>query len=242
VSGSQAGAGQRVVTPAVVIAALFTVAAALASAAFVTARGGLQLPVAPTSGPGVAAASPTGAPIASPPPSNATAASPAASPSLGPSPSPSPVAATPSAGPTIAPPATPTPGPTGPPDPLAALPACPGLPGCFEYTVRRFDSYTAVNDRFGLLLWITDALNPEIIDKRVIVVGQVMYLGRDPEARLQPCPDGAACRLYVVRAGDSLSTIAGRFGISAAGIRALNPELAAGLSTGQTIRLPLYQG
>jgi len=237
VTGSNAGPRQRVVTPAVVIAALFTLAAAVASAAFVTARGGLQLPVAPSSAPGVALASPSAAPEVSTGPTLPPSAS--TTPSIGPTQPPTPP---PSAGPAPSPTPTPRPSPTGPPDPLAVLPGCPGEPGCYEYVVRRGDSYTAVNDRFGLQLWITDALNPEIQDKGLIVVGQVMYLGRDPEARLEPCPDGTSCRWYVVRSGDSVSAIAGRFGISVAGIEALNPQITGGLKTGETIRLPLYQG
>ena len=239
-SGPDRAVAKRVVTPAVTIAALFALVAAIVSAAFVTARGGLQLPVAPSSGPGVALASPTAA-APSPEPSAEPTAVPASTPvasaaATAPAPSPS-------AEPTPAPSPTPVQNPTGPPDPLAALPGCPGFPGCYEYTVRRFDSYTAINDRYGLLLWITNALNPEIGDKGIIVTGQVVYLGRDPEARLEPCANGASCRQYVVRSGDSLSVVAARFGVTVTGIRTLNPQLAtSGLVAGQTILLPLYQG
>ncbi len=131
--------------------------------------------------------------------------------------------------------------PTGPPDPLAALAPCPDHPGCFLYTVRRGDTYSGVSDRFGVGLWIMDALNPEVADKRVIVVGQTLYLGHDPTARLDLCPD-ASCHLYVVRSGDTLSAIAGRYGLSVTGIEALNPGLDPGyIVTGQVIRLPLYR-
>ncbi|HJW20814.1 MAG TPA: LysM peptidoglycan-binding domain-containing protein [Candidatus Limnocylindrales bacterium] len=217
-------------TPAVLAAAAFTALAALASVAFVTARGGLELPVAATIAPPVAVASPAATAAASP-------GSPVPSASVMP-----PQSAAPSTTAVPTPVPVPTPGPSGPPDPLAALPACPGHPGCYLYTVVRGDSYTVVSDRFGIGLWIMNALNPEVANKGIIVVGQTLYLGHDPMARLDPCPD-ASCHLYVVRAGDTLSTIAGRYGLGVAGIEALNPALdPTRLVAGQVIRLPLYSG
>jgi nucleoid-associated protein YgaU len=217
----------RSLTPAVAAAIVFLAAAALASVSFVVARGGLELPLAATPLPVVAVGSPTPAaptfaaslePTGSPPPSSTA--------SSGPSP-----AASPSARPT----------PAGSPDPLLALATCPGHPGCYLYTVRRGDTFSGVSDRFRLQLWITRALNPELGSGGVIVVGQTLYLGRDPEARLDPCPDGAACRLYVIRSGDTLSGIADRYGVAETGILALNPGLSANsIVSGQEIRLPPY--
>jgi hypothetical protein len=236
--------GRTILTPAVMAAAAFAVLAAFISVTFVSSRGGLQLPVAATAiataslspGAALASESPAGSPI----PSTAT---PAASPPPGPSTAPSAVASegpSPSAVPSAP---SPRPSPSGPVDPLLALEPCPGQPGCFEYVVRRGDAYSAINDRFGLLLWITDALNPEVADKGIIVVGQTLFLGRDPEARLEACPDGAACRLYAVPGGDTLSGIAARFGLGLQGILTLNPGLsAAGIGVGDVIRLPLFEG
>jgi LysM domain-containing protein len=231
VTGSDKVRGDRTLTPAVAAAAAFTTLAAALSILFVASRGGLQLPIAATGTPAAALAS---AAATSPVPSTAA-------PSLRPIPT-----VEPTAGPSGSPGVTPVPtpaqsvGPTGPPDPLLALPGCPDHPGCYEYTVRRGDSFTAVNDRYHLLLWITEALNPEVTDEGLIVVGQTLYLGRDPMARLDLCPD-ASCHLYVVRSGDTLAAIAGRYGITVEGIRALNPELSGGhLVRGKTIRLPLF--
>lgn len=231
-SGPTTPAGRRTLTPPVVGAAAFTVLAALASVVFVTARGGLALPVAATDGPPVAIASP----VETAPPSPAVTVAPGASPTQIPAPEPT---ALPSAGATQLP--TPAATPAGPPDPLAALPACPDHPGCHLYTVRRGDTYSEVSDRYGVGLWIMDALNPEVGDTRLIVVGQTLYLGHDPTARLDLCPD-ETCHLYPVRSGDTLSTIAGRYGLSVPGIEALNPKLdPTRLVAGQVIRLPLYQ-
>jgi LysM repeat protein len=123
---------------------------------------------------------------------------------------------------------------------LAALPGCADLPGCYEYTIQRGDSLTGVASRYAIDPSVVLALNPEITDPSTIVVGQVLYLGRDPFLRLPPCIDVPACSLYTVRAGDRLSTIAGRFGITTSAILAANPEIsdANAIFTGQLIRLP----
>ena len=234
--------GRRALTPAVVAAVVFLAVCALTSVSFVVARGGLELPTASTGASAIAEApSPTPAPdgetLGPSPVASSGAGSPATSAptSLEPSgtPTPSPTPASESPGPGATPPGT--------PDPLLALARCPGHPGCYLYTVRRGDTLTEVNDRFGLLLWITRALNPEVGSGEVIVVGQTLYLGRDPEARLDACPDGAPCRLYVVRSGDTLSAIADRFHLSEAAILGLNPGLAPNaIVTGEVVRLPLF--
>jgi LysM repeat protein len=234
VSGPTRSAGRGTLTPPVLAASAFLALSALAAVAFVTARGGLQLPVAATGGSPVAIASP--AAPASPAPTGLASAAPTPAPT----PSPAPVA---SGSPAVAetPPLSPSPGSSGVPDPLAGLPACPGHPGCHVYTVRRGDSYSGVSDRYGVGLWIMDALNPEVGDKRVIVVGQALYLGHDPTARLDACPDGT-CHLYVVRAGDTLSAIAGRYRLTVAGIEARNAGLdPSAIVPGQVIRLPPFQ-
>ncbi|HEY2916078.1 MAG TPA: LysM peptidoglycan-binding domain-containing protein [Candidatus Limnocylindrales bacterium] len=245
-SGPGSRWGEGILTPAVAAAVVFVVLAGGVAMAFVGARGGLELPVAATGSPGIALAStsPTLAPTTPAPATSAPATlPPSVAPSLVTSPEPSAPGPTASPAATVLPSLGPTPGPSSPADPLTALPACPDHPGCYEYTVRIGDSFTAVNDRFGLLLWITDALNPEVADKGVIVVGQTLYLGRDPEARLDPCPDGAPCRLYVTRSGDTLSRIAARFGITVTGIEALNPALDPNaFGPGTLVRLPRYLG
>jgi hypothetical protein len=151
-----------------------------------------------------------------------------------------------------APPPSPTPGseptqlptatatPSGTPDPLARLPGCPGIEGCYEYLIARGDTLSGVASRYVIPTWIVLALNPEVTDPSTIVIGQTLFLGRDPFLRLPPCPDQPACSLYEVRAGDRLSTIAGRFGLTLDVVLAANPEItdANAIRSGQLIRLP----
>ncbi|MEA2548860.1 MAG: hypothetical protein QOE42_1458 [Chloroflexota bacterium] len=216
--------GRRTLTPAVLLAVIFTTACALASVAFVAARGGLELPLAMPGPSEVAHAcvAPTEAGTTVPTPS-ATTITPSGAPATTPAPTLTPV---------------PTPGPT--PDPLTALPACPDRPGCYEYTVRRGDTLSTISDRWRISLRIIAALNPQLASPGTIVVGQTLFLGRTPFVALLACPDAPACYLYVVRPGDRLSTIAGRYGITQQSILALNPQITDpnAIFSGKTIRLP----
>ena len=234
--------GHRALTPTVAAAGTFATIAAVISIAFVVGHGGLQLPVAangsaaPIGSSLVAFASPTPSapPAASPSPAVGPIATPtAAVPSSVPSTPPSPE---PSSSPTASPP------PSGPPDPLAALAACPGHPGCHLYVVRRGDTLSRVSDRFEVPLWVTQALNPDAADASFIVVGQRLYLGRDPMVLLDPCPGGAACHLYVIQRGDTVSRIGHRYHLKTQAILDLNPRLVpTAMVPGQVIRLPLYR-
>lgn len=237
--GSSQPPSRRTLTPAVLGSALFAAVCAVFAIAFVAARGGLQMPIAPTR-PAVAIASPapTGvasAPVQTPLPTVVTSAAPTIEPS--PAPSEAPPTTPPTPAPTVGPGGQPT---LAPNDPLLRLPPCPGQPGCFEYTIQRGDSLSGIASRYLIPVSTVRALNPELTDPSIVVVGHILYLGREPFARLPACPDAPACSLYTVRPGDRLSTIAGRYGISVEAILAANPAITDPnlISSGQVIRLP----
>jgi nucleoid-associated protein YgaU len=223
---------RRTLTPAVLASALFVAASAVIAIMFVAARGGLQMPLA-SSGSPVAVASPGPTAAASFPGPAATAA-----PSL-PEATTTPATPVPTAAPS-APPPTVAPTPEGPPDPLASLPGCANIPGCYEYLIKRGDSLSGVASRYAISVSTVLALNPEVTDPSTIVVGQILYLGRNPFLRLEPCGSVPNCSLYTVRPGDRLSTLAGRFGITVQSILAANEDITDpnAIFSGQVIRLP----
>ena len=57
-------------------------------------------------------------------------------------------------------------------------------------------------------------------------------------ARLDPCPDGEPCVLYVVQPGDSVAAIAARYLTTSEAILALNPGMPRPITADQVIRLP----
>lgn len=220
---------RRMLTPAVLASALFVAACATFAISFVAARGGLQLPVGAT-----------------PPPVAVATAGPTLLPTPAPLPSPEPTV------PSSAPPATPL--PTVPPteapfalptmrpgDPLLALDQCPGHPSCFIYIVRRSDTFNRILNRYNLREAVILALNPKLDDPSLIVVGQTLYLGRSRFARLDPCPNGERCFLYVVVKGDSVKDIAARYGITQQSILDANPTMPHPIVPDLVLKLP-YPG
>ncbi|HEX3264613.1 MAG TPA: LysM peptidoglycan-binding domain-containing protein [Candidatus Limnocylindrales bacterium] len=231
---------RRTITPAIVISSVFVAACAVFAISFVSARGGLQMPIAASQPPAaVVSQAPTEAPQPSVAPATATptpAASPAP-PSIGPSLPPS-VAPTPT--PSLRPTAQPFALPTlKPGDPLLALPGCAGYPACYAYTVAHGDTLSGIISRYRLDIDILQALNPgQLSDPSLIRTGQLLYLGRSPFARLALCRGGAACVVYVVQPGDTLSLIAARYLLSTEAILDANPGLPRPIQPGQEIKLP----
>lgn len=220
----------RTLTPAVLGAALFLAATAVFAITFVAGRGGLRMPVAPSGQPvAVATQAPTGRPV------QATT-----EPTLEPPASLAPPTATaaPTEAPTAAPPTAPPPS-LDPNDPLARLPGCPDHPGCFEYVIQRGDTFTGIVSRYLLSVATVLTLNPEVSNPGVIVVGHTLYLGHDPLARLDPCPNAEPCKLYTVVPGDSVAEIAGRYGLTTEAIRDANPGMNRPLQVGDVLRLPI---
>ena len=82
------------------------------------------------------------------------------------------------------------------------------------------------------------ALNPQITNPSIVVTNSTMYLGLSPFLRLDPCPGGEACWLYVVRSGDSLAEIADRYGLTIDAILEANPGMPRPVTADQVVRLP----
>lgn len=163
-------------------------------------------------------------------PGAAPAAPPAADPAAAP-PAPDPAAAPPAADPPPPPPANEADQPAAPPPaapaPVAAAPT--------TYTVQAGDALASIAARVGLT-WQTLAEWNGLTGKSILQVGQVLRLTRP--AQPTSAPKTSAPASYRVRAGDSLSTIATRFGLTWQTLAQLNGlERTSILRVGQTLRL-----
>ena len=98
-------------------------------------------------------------------------------------------------------------------------PTCP--PGTFSYTVQPGDSMFTIAQRFGVSLNALIAANPQIPNPSLIFPGQIVCV---PTTTPPPttCPPGTF--RYTVQPGDSMFTIARRFGVSLSALIAANPR------------------
>lgn len=171
-----------------------------------------------------------GAAPAAPPAPDPAAASPAPDPAVAP-PAPDPAAAPPAPDPAAAPSANEADQPAAPPPaapaPVAAAPT--------TYTVQAGDALASIAARVGLT-WQTLAEWNGLTGKSILQVGQVLRLTRP--AQPTSAPKTSAPASYRVRAGDSLSTIATRFGLTWQTLAQLNGlQRTSVLRVGQTLRL-----
>jgi LysM repeat protein len=130
----------------------------------------------------------------------------------GPTDTPTPTATSGPTQPTPTPTPTTTPGPTQPsPTPRPSSTVTPS-PGGFYYTVRPGDNLFRIALRFGTTIQAIVQANG-IINPRLIRVGQVLWI---------PSPSGGTPTVHIVQRGDTLYSIARRFGTTYQVLAAVN--------------------
>jgi len=119
--------------------------------------------------------------------------------------------------------------------PPAPAPAAPDAAAPTTYAVQAGDALASIAARFGLS-WQTLAQWNGLTGKSILQVGQVLRL----TAPTQPAvaSNASAPAVYRVRSGDSLSTIAARFGLTWQTLAQINGlDRTSVLRVGQTLRL-----
>lgn len=111
----------------------------------------------------------------------------------------------------------------------------PVAPGAHTYVVQPGDDLSTVAQKFSLTLSQIESMNPHAGHPagnfNVVWAGDVLNVG----SGAQP----SAAKYYTVQSGDTLSLIAGRFGLSLAGIEQLNPQITNPdlIFSGQSVRV-----
>jgi len=105
-----------------------------------------------------------------------------------------------------------------------------------EYVIQPGDTLLAIASRFNTTVDAILRANPQITNPNVIVVGQVIII---PGAQPTPPPPPPSTSTYVVQRGDTLSSIARRFGTTVQTLLNLNPQITNPnvIFPGQVIRV-----
>lgn len=97
------------------------------------------------------------------------------------------------------------------------------------YTVKAGDTLSAIAETHGITLAALEAANPQIENFNLIYPGQVIHF-----------PSGTAGSTYTVRAGDNMTVIAQRYGITLAQLEEANPQITNPnlIYPGEVVRIP----
>ena len=113
-----------------------------------------------------------------------------------------------------------------------------GMAGAGSYRVKVGDTLSGIAVRTGVSVAALRAANPRLKTADAVQAGWVLTVPTSSAARTAATPVKAGT--YIVRAGDTLSGIAVRTGVSVAGLRAANPRLktADAVQAGWVLTVP----
>ena len=109
-----------------------------------------------------------------------------------------------------------------------------------QYQVRSGDTLSSISRKFGVK--VSDLVAANGIRGSVIKVGQKLRVpiktgATTVQAAPRPSAPTSAARYHVVRSGDTLWSIAKRYGVSVSTLKALNPSAAKVIKSGQKLRV-----
>jgi LysM repeat protein len=117
---------------------------------------------------------------------------------------------------------------TEPPESAAAAatpsqPAAGSAGGGGTYTIQRGDSLGSIAEKFGVTTAAILTLNPGITNPDVLVVGQEVKLPAGPSVSAPASSgEGSGQQVHVVQRGETLSSIARRYGVTVAAMQQAN--------------------
>ena len=130
--------------------------------------------------------------------------------------------------------------PVGIEQPLVA----PTPPGAQEYVIQKGDSYSIIAKKYPGVTWkaIQDA-NPGV-DPLKLQPGKKIMIPAATVAPVTPSGTGAVAatatgeQVYAVKSGDTLTTIASRYGTTVKALRAANSLTTDKIKVGQKLKIP----
>jgi LysM repeat protein len=94
-----------------------------------------------------------------------------------------------------------------------------------DYRAHHGDTMAGIAARFHVSLSALEAANPQILDPDRIYVDELVHIPASSLPTDHPVPVPPCVVTYVVRSGDTLSSIAAAHGLSLAALEAANPQV-----------------